>query len=161
MAGARFLAVELDGQALLLEVHLIREVIGPCDAMEIPHQSGELDGIFLWNGKAIPLVSLGNIGDFRQRGASVSRSARRRKRTLIFYAAGEWAGLAVDDATDIVELEPSQLMPVRHDPGPYTIHEVDDGQTVRPVIDLTALVSHVLELDSDTQPAHPQLGGAE
>ena len=152
MAGARFLAVELDGRALLLDVRLIKEVIGPCDAVEVPHKSGELDGIFLWNGKAIPLVSLGNLGVSRKH--STSHSAQERKRTLIFHASGEWAGLAVDDATDIVELEPAQLLPVRHSPGPYITHEVDDGQIIRSVVDLNALVARVLEVSSDAAADH-------
>lgn len=157
MAGARFLAVKLDGQALLLDAHLVQEVLGPCEVVDVPHKSGELDGILLWNGKAIPLVSLGISGHFQQSAPSTSHSAQRRKRTLIFHASGEWAGLSVDDATDIVEIEPAQLLPVRHHPGPYTIHEVDDGETIRLVVDLTALVARVLELSSQREATDEQI----
>jgi len=154
MGSTRFLAVELDGQALLLDVRYIKEVTGPCDSMDVPHKSGELEGVFLWNGKAIPLVSLGNFDNSEPRTLSTRRSAQRRKRTLIFHASGEWAGLAVDDATDIVDIESTQVLPARHNPGPYTTYEVDDGQIIRPIVDLAALISRVLDVSS-----HSHAGG--
>jgi len=157
MAGARFLAVQLDGRALLIDARVIQEVIGQCESVDVPHQSGELDGIFLWNGRAIPLVSLGNLASSGSEQASLSsHSARKRKRTLIFHAAGEWAGLAVDDASEIVELTQAQLLPVRHNPGPFATHEVDDGETIRSVIDLHAVVSRILALSSQRDGAFEQ-----
>lgn len=143
MSQARLLAVELDGQPLLVDANLVQEVVGECSIVEVPHVSGNLHGIFLWKGKAVPLVELTNVP---QRTLDAPRHSGQRRRTLVFRAWGEWAGMRVDDATDVLSIEARQLQPVRHNPFPFARYEVDDGSTIRSVIDLPSLLAEVLEL---------------
>lgn len=146
MADARFLAIELHNQKLLVDAQLVREVIGDCSIVEVPHVSGSLRGIFLWHGKAIPLLQWqpSNTSD----NPAESDTLTRRRRTLIFHALGEWAGILVDDATEILNIDEAQLLPVRHNPIPFARYEVDDGTVIRSVIDLSDLLAHVLDVSA-------------
>ncbi len=139
MIDSKFLSVEVDGRVLLLQSSSILEVLGTCETISLPYEHGCLTGVFLWRGRAVPLMDL---------GSSMRREPNRdtRRRILVFEVTGEFVGLAVDDASEVVTIDSSRLKPVRIDNLPFAQFEVEceEDRGVMTVVDMEAMVRSAL-----------------
>ena len=145
---ANFLRVEVDGHHILIPTEQIREILGDCMTVTVAHESEHLKAVFLWNGRAVPLLSLGHLP--RRRGTEPVDTETFRRRTLIFEALGEVAGVSVDDASEIFSVPDERLKAVRIEHLPFAQFEVDDesNETVMTVVDLSQLMARALQISA-------------
>jgi len=132
---AHVLPIQLDTSWFLIEAHHVREVLGAEPWLPIPRARGELPGVIVWRGRAVPLVDVARVLGVSNAGAE------GRARTLIVHHDRGVAALPVDAAREVRAVAREDLRPVHGAPVPYATRELDEDGAVSLLIDVNALLS--------------------
>lgn len=135
-----YLPVEIVGALFLLDARSVREVLGSCSVVRVPHATMRLPGVFAWRGLAIPLIDIATtMGFVRER-----QEEEPRQRTVIADVGVETVGLAVDEVREVLQVESEELRPVHTLNHPFAVAEVEWSGRVASVVDLEALLASAL-----------------
>lgn len=140
LPAVAYVPVEAGGALLLLEARSVREVLGSCSVVRVPHATVRLPGVFAWRGLAIPLIDIAATMGFPRD----AKDEEPRRRTVIADAGAETVGLAVDEVREVLQLADDELRPVHTLNHPFAVAEVEWSGRVASVLDLEALLASAL-----------------
>ncbi len=86
-----------------LEIKSVIRVIRMKEIMPVPQTPDFVEGIILWHGKVMPLISL------RKKFSLEKQGPNKLNRILITRVHGHHVGIIVDQLTDVVNLEAANL----------------------------------------------------
>lgn len=138
MSHSAFLPIELERRRFLVEARLIREILGESEWIALPRAEARLPGILVWNGRALPLFDLAHALEL-----SPGTSSPVRRRTVIASVEGELLGLPVDEAREVLHLDPRAFSPTHAAPVPFSSGELEHQGQLLTWLDLPSLVREV------------------
>ncbi len=138
MNARTLLPFDLGSKKLVVDAHLVREIIGSVRTMDVPRADSLVPSVFLWKGRAVPLIRL-------ERCLSLSDSSDLHPRTLVLHVMGEIVGMGVDAVGEVVTVLGERLLEARIEGIPFGMAELETESTLATLLDLPGLVAEVLE----------------
>jgi chemotaxis signal transduction protein len=122
----------------MFEAATIKEVLGTQKWLVVPHSSRGLLGLCAWHGRAIPVLDLPGLLGLRE------ASDEPLQRTLIAECQGNLVAVAVNEVRAVTRAAPGTQRPAHVTALPFSNFELDDGKQVFALVDLEAVVHHLL-----------------
>jgi chemotaxis signal transduction protein len=150
-----YIPFQLSGEAFLIPARAVREILGAQKCTKIPHQTAGISGVFPWNGRAIPLISLDAVllrpAGLDHAGLDPARNSsgtpdHGQKRTLVIEANGDIVGLSVDEVREVVRLQSEAFRPVHASDGRFTSGEIEWTEGVARLLDLESMVGECFQM---------------
>lgn len=136
-----FMPVLLEGHWVLVDASCVVEVMGALEWLPLPQAGRRLPGVGAWRGRALAVVDLGQVLGLGSAPLTTS------PRTLIVRSDAGMLALPISDARAVVWAAREEVRPVHATFLPYMSAEVDDGETVSPILNIAALVADLVPGD--------------
>lgn len=123
---------------LLFEARVVKEVLGAQKWLVVPHSSRGLLGLCAWHGRAIPVLDLqGLLG-------LTAAPDELLQRTLVVECEGNLVAVPVNEVRAVTIAAPGSERAAHVTALPFANFELDDGKQVLPIVDIKAVVRHLL-----------------
>ena len=152
-----YIPFQIAEQAFVVPAQVVREILGVQVCTKIPHKNGSIPGVFPWNGRAIPLLLVGealalcrpgsaSLESSALAGRTVGSSADDRSRTLVVETNDDIVGLFVHEVREVVRILPEAFRPVHAADQLFTSAEVEwAGGRVARLLDLEKMVTECFQ----------------
>lgn len=152
--GRQFLVFRVAEQELLIAVDDVREIIMPPPIAFLPRASQNIEGVIALRGEIMPLVNLRRMLGFKK--GSLSPATR----VLVVRPQDDDFGIIVDEITEFLWLGDKDIEAV---PQGYLADEfrvvsgvAKSDVSVRPVLDVESILSHVFSRGVGHEKQHAQ-----
>jgi purine-binding chemotaxis protein CheW len=99
------LVFKLSSETYGIEIHSVAEIIRYAEPTYVPHTVTYLDGIISLRGRMVPVINA------RKRLGHGAKEPDKKSRIIILQEGGEYHGLLVDSATQVVKAPRSSIEP--------------------------------------------------
>lgn len=138
MADKALMPFRLRDHWFMLHASVVKEVLGVQPWLVVPHTNTGLLGLCNWRGRAIPVLNLPSLLGLG------SKSNDGWHRTLVIECQGNIVAVPVNEARAVIKVDVALCRPAHVTSLPFTELEVDNGQEVMGIVDLHAMVGHLL-----------------
>src|SRR5690349_7751451 len=115
------LPFHVDHVWMMLDASVVQEVMGRRTWVPIPGATGEIPGVLDWKGRAVAVLDVAALAS----GITPLDPAGARKRTIVVQLDGCSLAIPVDVVTEVQEVSPSSIRPLRAAGQRFATSEID------------------------------------
>lgn len=120
---------------------VVQALARPAQLTPLPRASANLDGVFLYRGRLVPVV---NLAHWMSPGTLASRPAAQ---VLVLQQGDRTIGVGVDAVQGLLKAAPGAIQQVHRDDDPqelfHSVATAEDGATLVPLLDIPRLMAQV------------------
>lgn len=137
MASEEYLPVTLDSRRLLIESSTVKEILGRCVFVRVPHATAQVPGVVPYGGTVIPLIDLGAL--VTEDGDSPGEVVRDR--TLVLDDGDLVIAICTDKVREVIRIETNEARESLRPIAAFASREFELDGHVNYVLDLGGLIA--------------------
>lgn len=138
MASNALMPFRLQNTWLMFEARVVKEVLGAQTWLVVPHSSRGLLGLCAWHGRAIPVLDLQGLLGLK------AAADELLQRTLVVECEGNLVAVPVNEVRAVTIAAAGSERAAHVTRLPFSNFELDDGKQVSAIVDIKAVVRHLL-----------------